>query len=73
MNLRQLRAIGKLFSFDGDSEPETQKFANREAWATHHERGVPRLTRDRTFRALAETAGLDLVGPGTNWRDFVQP
>ncbi len=39
MNLRsspttgQLRAIGKLFSSDGDSETETQKFANREGWA----------------------------------------
>ena len=39
MNLRsspttgQLRAIGELFSSDGDSETETQKFANREGWA----------------------------------------
>ncbi len=40
MNLRsspttgQLRAIGKLFSSDGDSETKTQKFANREARVT---------------------------------------
>jgi len=45
MNLRsspttgQLRAIGKLVSSHGDSETQTQKFANREAWATQHGRG----------------------------------
>ena len=73
MNLRssptteQLRGIGKLFSSDGDSETESQKFANREAWATHHGRDAPLLTRDRTFRAFAEAAGPDLaLGPGTN-------
>ena len=26
--------MGKLFSSDGDSATETQKFANREGWAT---------------------------------------
>jgi len=31
------------------------------------DRGIPLLTRDRDFRAFAETASLDLViGPGTN-------
>ena len=31
------------------------------------DRGIPLLTRDRDFRAFAETAGLDLVlGAGTH-------
>jgi hypothetical protein len=60
MNLRQLRAIGKLFSSDGDSEPETQKFANREGWATRTMDGAFLFSHGPDFRVFAETAGLDL-------------
>ncbi len=73
MNLRsspttgQLRAIGKLFSSDGDSETEIKSSQIVKPKQRTIDGGVPLLTRDRTFRAFAEAAGLDLVlGPATN-------
>ena len=70
MNLRsspttgQLRAIGKLFSSDGDSETEIKSSQIVKPRQRTMDGDVPLFTQDGT---LGRSSKLDLVlGPGTN-------